>query len=224
MLDTNVFDSRARSSEGGLSDNAFYGIMSLVVLWGLAATGIFAKLAIDWNIQFNLWTYLLVGLGIPVVGIILALSSDNPVISFIGYNLLVIPFGFVLGPALKAYSATVIVNAAMLTGGVTILMGLAGLSFPKFFSQIGGVLFMALTGLLIMRIVQIFVPAWANMTWVEYVAAGIFSLYIGYDMYRASVIERTVDNAIDVAVQLYLDILNLFLTILRIMGAAKGND
>jgi FtsH-binding integral membrane protein len=44
---------------------------------------------------------------------------------------------------------------------------------------------------------------------------------IGVDWGRANNIERTVDNAIDSAACLYLDIVNLFIRVLEIMGSAK---
>ena len=54
------------------------------------------------------------------------------------------------------------------------------------------------------------------------VAAGLFSLYIGYDVYRSQQFPHTVDNAIDSAIDIYLDVINLFLNLLRIFG--KAND
>ena len=53
---------------------------------------------------------------------------------------------------------------------------------------------------------------------IHYLAAGPFAPYIGYDMWRASEIPATLDNAVDVSVSLYLDILNLFLWILPILA------
>jgi FtsH-binding integral membrane protein len=73
------------------------------------------------------------------------------------------------------------------------------------------------------RIGGLFVPELNNIGIIDYIAAGIFSLYIGYDMYRASVIERNIDNAVDVALSLYLDIINLFLEILKILGKNKSS-
>jgi len=52
---------------------------------------------------------------------------------------------------------------------------------------------------------------------IDYISAGIFSLYIGYDMHRAHSIPKTLDNAIDVSLSLYLDIINLFLNLLSIL-------
>ncbi len=45
-----------------------------------------------------------------------------------------------------------------------------------------------------------------------------FCGYIGYDWGRANQIPKTMDNAVDSAAALYMDIINLFLRILRIMG------
>ena len=46
----------------------------------------------------------------------------------------------------------------------------------------------------------------------------IFSLYIGYDWYRAQAYPKTLDNAVDSAIDLYIDIVNLFLRILALMS------
>ncbi len=40
-------------------------------------------------------------------------------------------------------------------------------------------------------------------------------------MYRANKMPKTIDNAIDICIDLYLDIINLFLYMLRIMGRKK---
>ena len=72
-----------------------------------------------------------------------------------------------------------------------------------------------------MRILQVFVPNLQNVGFVDWLAAGLFALYIGYDMWRASEIPANLDNAVDVAASLYLDIINLFLSLLR---ASSSND
>lgn len=163
------------------------------------------------------WLVLIIGLAIPILGIVIAINSDNPIVSFIGYNMIVVPFGFLLGPVVNQYSPDVVRNAMGMTAAITILMGILGTAFPNFFSKIGGVLFFALVSLLFIRIVQLFVPAW-DFGWIDYAAAGLFALYIGFDMYRANSMQKTVDNAVDICVDLYLDIINLFLNILKIMG------
>jgi FtsH-binding integral membrane protein len=109
-----------------------------------------------------------------------------------------------------------------MTALVTAVMGATGLMFPNFYRSIGGALFGALLALVVVSFARSFIPAIQGVGIIDYISAGIFSLYIGYDMYRASEIPATLDNAVDVAVSLYLDILNLFLDLLRIMG--KSDD
>ena len=52
----------------------------------------------------------------------------------------------------------------------------------------------------------------------DWIVVLIFCGYIGYDWSRANQIPKTIDNAIDSAAALYMDIINLFLRILRILG------
>ena len=72
--------------------------------------------------------------------------------------------------------------------------------------------------LLLVLVASFFIPALMQFSIIHYLAAGLFALYIGYDMWRASEIPATLDNAVDVSISLYLDILNLFLWILPILA------
>ena len=112
----------------------------------------------------------------------------------------------------------IVTSALMLTGCTTGVMTLLGLSYPNVFARLGGVLFASLMALVILRLVSLFVPSLAAAGWIEWLAAGIFTLYIGYDCHRAMAIPATGRNALDVAISLYLDIINLFLTILRLLS------
>jgi FtsH-binding integral membrane protein len=212
-LSTGAFDRYGRSS---ISLNAFYALIAVGLAWGFGLTAICANYAIKIGFAPNLASVLLVGLVIPIIGIVMACTSSNAIVSFIGYNFIVVPLGLLLGPVLKEYSPEVVKNAMEITCGCTILMGVIGVLFPNFFSKLGSVLFIALISLLVIRILQIFLPL--DFAWIDYLAALLFCLYIGYDMYRANTIQRTVSNAIDICVDFYLDIINLFLNILKIVG------
>lgn len=218
MLETDVFE---RGGTDTMSRSAFYFVMGCILAWGFTATYMVSEMTANW--QPGLFGFLLVGLGLPLLGIFMSVSA-SALISFIGFNLVVIPFGAILGPALAQYELAqpgIVSEAAMLTGFVTGIMGVSGLLFPDFYRSIGGALFGALTALLIVLIASMFVPALMGFTVIHYAAAGLFALYIGFDMYRASEIPATIDNAVDVCIALYLDIINLFLWILRILGHSK---
>jgi hypothetical protein len=206
--------TKARSFSN-LSEKTFYTSIAGFVGYGLLLTAMLATYVAP-PIP-SLGFMIICGLVLPLIGIFVA-QNANPVVAFIGYNLVVAPMGLVLGPVANVYAPDVVANAAMITGMITGLMVIAGFTYPNLFKSLGGVLFYSLLGLLIIRILAIFIPA-LNFGFIDYIAAAIFSLYIGYDMYRASTIGRTWSNSIGVAVSLYLDIINLFLSILSI-----GND
>jgi FtsH-binding integral membrane protein len=81
-------------------------------------------------------------------------------------------------------------------------------------------IFIALLAVIIVELVEIFIFG-VHHGIIEWMVAIIFCGYIGYDWSRANSIPRTLDNAIDSAAALYMDIINLFLRILRIMGEAE---
>ena len=218
MLKSDVFE---RSGTDVMTRNAFYLVMGVILAWGFLATHIVSELTANW--QPGILVFLLVGLGLPILGIFMS-ASNSAFLSFIGFNLVVIPFGAILGPVLAQYELArpgIVSEAASLTGAVTGVMALSGLLFPNFYRSIGGALFGALSALLIIMLVSLFVPALMGFTVIHYAAAGLFALYIGFDMWRASEIPATLDNAVDVAISLYLDVINLFLWILRILGNSK---
>jgi FtsH-binding integral membrane protein len=57
---------------------------------------------------------------------------------------------------------------------------------------------------------------------IDWIVVLIFCGYIGYDWGRANQIPKTYDNAVDSAAALYMDIINLFLRILRILGRSRN--
>jgi FtsH-binding integral membrane protein len=220
-VNTGVFD---RDGADEIKPASFYAALTISLLWGLALTAIVAYLTMKAQYAPGWGGVIVYGLVIPIIGIFIAVKSENPLVSFIGYNMLVIPFGAILGPVLNHYSPNVIRNAFGITAGITFLMGFAGTCFPNLFKNLGAPLFLALSGLLIVRIAQIFVPELASLTFIDYIAAGIFTLYIGFDMYRASAVPKTLDNAVDISLDLYLDVVNLFLTLLRILGESRKSS
>ena len=52
----------------------------------------------------------------------------------------------------------------------------------------------------------------------DWIAAGIFSLYISYDIHRSQQFAKAVDNAVDSALDIYLDLANLFIRLLSILA------
>jgi FtsH-binding integral membrane protein len=218
QANTGVF---SRSGQDNVSTRVFFLVLGIVLAYGLGGTAILAKMFAD--LQVGWMHFIFLGLVIPIIGIIIAVMSSNPLLSFIGYNMISLSFGVILGPVINQYSPDLIFRAFLITLEVTIIMAGTGIMFPNIYRHIGGALFMALLGLVIIRIAQLFIPGMQQLGIIDWISAGIFSLYIGYDMHRAMEVPKTIDNAVDIALDLYLDIINLFLDILKILSSSSGN-
>jgi len=132
----------------------------------------------------------------------------------------VVPFGLVLNIIVSAYDPVLVFSAIKVTAIVTAIMMFAGSLWPAFFRRIIGALTIALFAVIIVQLVEIFVLKQQHGI-IDWVVVVIFCGYIGYDWGRANAIPKTVDNAIDSAAALYMDIINLFVRILRIMGRRR---
>lgn len=143
--------------------------------------------------------------------------SDKPAISFLGYNLIVIPFGFVLNMVVSMYDPSLVLEAIKVTAEITFVMMLLGTMYPRFFLSIGRGLFIALLVSLVVQLVNAFIFH-QQVGAMDWIVVMIFSGYIGFDWARANAIPKTVDNAIDSAAALYLDIINIFLRVLSILS------
>lgn len=146
----------------------------------------------------------------------------------------VFPFlsGVTVTPYLLMLLAEYTNGAAILFNAVatTALMSLAAGVFAKTTSWNLGVmargLILALIGLIVFGILQIFIPALRG-TQFELMLSGagviIFALFTAYDIQRIQTMSRAGASPFMMALSLYLDIFNLFLMVLRFMTALSGD-
>ena len=127
-----------------------------------------------------------------------------------------LPIGVVLTSVTYSYDPGLIFRAVVVTACVTGIMMIISMIIPSFFLKLGRVLFLSLLLVIIVEILALFF-SWHVFHVTDVIIAVIFCGYIGYDWVVAQRIERTVDNAVDTACNLYVDIVNLFLRILSIM-------
>lgn len=203
-----------------ISDRMFNFILGSMLLYGFAMNWyLVSTIPIEIIKAIPQWKILVGYIVSAFAGIILYNSSDNPILSFIGYNLVVIPVGVVLQLILSSYSydPNIVVQSVQLTTVVTFGMIVMGTLFPSFFKGISSMLFISLLMAIIAELVLMFVFK-LNLKIMDFIIAIIFCGYIGYDWAKAQESEKTVDSAIDGAANLYLSIINLFIRILSIMG------
>ncbi len=133
-----------------------------------------------------------------------------------------------LASVIVGYSngASILLNALIatvfMTGSSAVLAKLSGWNL----SGLGRGLLFSLLGLIGIGIIQIFVPSLrTGMTEMIVSGAGvvIFGLFTAYDLQRIVSMGRMGVSPFVLALSLYLDIFNLFLSIVRFMVAISGN-
>lgn len=207
-----------------ISPQTYNMIIGGVLLYGFIVNMIMVSCLDDFAMSMNPIAFTIAYFVMALAGGFMVHKSDNPVISFIGYNLIVIPMGLCLTIIINAYLSagyeSTIITAFLITAVVTLVMMGLGAMFPTFFLSIGRTLCISLLITVVVEIILFFVGIQLGIF--DYIVVLIFCGYVGYDWAKANVQTKTVDNAIDSASELYVDIVNLFVRILRIL--ARVND
>ncbi len=208
--------------------NKVYGWMALSMLV-TAGSAIFAMQSdqiLTWSQNNQLW--LLLG----TFGIILIMAFCRASLTAGALSVLFITFsaleGLALGPILCMYTTQSLGLTFACTAGMFGAMALYGAVTKRNLSGMGRTLMMLLFGLIIAGIANIFFGSSTADLVISGIGVVVFALFTAYDTQRllaegAYLVDTDARSkgAIMGAVQLYLDFLNLFLYLLRFLGAAR---
>lgn len=218
MIDSDSVWTRTETSDPIVSERIYHATIGGVLLWGFGINFLtVTTIPVEAVLSIPFWI-LIVGYLISVIaGTMIYQNSNNPAISFLGYNLIVLPIGIILTPLLNSIDQHIITEALLITGTFTGLMMFLGVTYPAFFLSIGRVLAVSLISVIVLELgISFFMGT--NPEIFDWIIAVIFCGYIGYDWARANKIPKTLDNAVDSAASLYVDIINLFIRILSILS------
>ncbi len=209
-----------------------YGWMSLaLVITGLVAMWVSSSEFFIRMISLGKWVF--IGLGILEVvlvaflaGWIEKMSSKIAAFVFILYSIL---NGITFSVIFLIFTTDSIANTFFITAGTFAIMSIYGYFTQSDLTKIGNFLLMALIGLIIATVVNLF---WFNETlyWITtYAGVIIFVGLVAYDTQKIKQMniignegtEEDKKEAIVGALTLYLDFINLFLYLLRIFGKRK---
>lgn len=217
-MEHSVFERQGQLIEPTISPAAYNLVIGLTLLWGfLVNWWMVGNVSVEWLRSINVWVFVGGYFASCFLGVYLFSRSSNPWVSFLGYNFVVVPFGLVVNLVVSRYNPELVLQAIRITALVTLGMMVLGTLFPAFFSRIASALCVALLLVIVVELVEILVFG-VHHGILDWIVVLIFCGYIGYDWGRANQIPKTLDNAIDSAAALYMDIINLFLRILRILG------
>ena len=216
-MDVGVFD-RTETSDQLISASMDNLVIGLTLIWGFAINWwMVLNVPVELISSVNPFFFFIGYFASCFFGIYLFKKSDSPMVSFVGYNFVVVPFGLIINMVVSQYDPSIVLEAIRVTGMVTFVMMLLGSMYPAFFQKIIGGLSIALLCVIVVELIEVFIFN-THHGILDWIVAIIFCGYIGYDWARANAIPKTYDNAVDSAAALYMDIINLFLRILRILG------
>ena len=120
-----------------VSDRTYNMYLGGVVAYGLIVNMLICSKLTYFALSINP-IILFVGYIICVIaGTFISAKSNDPMVSFLGYNLVVVPVGLVVSTAVYYYggiSSTIVLQAITYTAGITVVMICLSILKPEFFS------------------------------------------------------------------------------------------
>lgn len=222
------------------NSSTFKVLMRKVYLWmtlALIITGITAAgvanspniLALIYSSQVVMWGIIIAefGLVIYISARLEKLSLSTATTLFALYSIL---NGVMLSSIFLLYSTAIISKVFFITAGTFGVTALYGYATKKDLSSLGNILFMALIGLVIATVVNVFMKSAMFDLILSYIGVIIFVGLTAWDSQKIKhmmMVQQDADEsaqklALIGALSLYLDFINLFLYLLRIFG--RSND
>ena len=143
-----------------------------------------------------------------------------------GINLLMLfAFTFVSGLTLTPIlsrvlgmpgGASIVAQAFLLTTAIFGVMSIFALRTKKDLASMGKILFIALIVVVIGSLINLFLGSPILQVAIAGVSAILFSIFIAYDTHN--IVRGLYDSPVTAAVSLYLDFLNLFVSLLQLLG------
>jgi uncharacterized protein len=214
-------------------------VMTQVYAWmtaGLLVTGAVAAYAANspavlnliYGNPFTIWILFILQIGM-VIGLSAAIGRLAPgtaIALFLAYAAL---NGLTLSVIFLIYTRASIAQAFFATAGTFGAMSFYGYTTKRDLSTIGNILVMALIGFLIGSVINFF---WANsaLYWIlTYLGIAVFIGLTAWDTQRIKQMSQQAHDDISArrvailgALRLYLDFINLFLLLLRILGGRRN--
>ncbi|MBQ2947031.1 MAG: Bax inhibitor-1/YccA family protein [Bacilli bacterium] len=208
-------------------------LFSKVFMWmfvGLAITfGIGYYVSVNPNMLFNIfgsyYWLLIIAEFVVVIWLSARIRKMPPTTAkllFCAYSFLT---GLTFSSIFVIYEITSIIYVFGITAVLFLIFALIGYFTKIDLTKIGIYLFMALLGVIICSIINMFVGSETFNLGITIVCLIVFIIYIAYDI---QVIKRNLylipeeDNlAIYGALQLYLDFINIFLRLIQLFGRAR---
>lgn len=199
-------------------------LLTAFIAWYAANSSAFMELLYTNRIFFFGLVIAQLAVVFVLSGLVNRLSAGVMTTLFMLYSVLT---GLTLSSIFIIYTASSIASTFVVTGGMFGVMSLWGYTTKRDLSGWGNMLFMALFGIILASLVNFWLKSEALMWAVTYIGVVVFVGLTAYDTQKLKNIGEQIDvrdssnlrkYSILGALTLYLDFINLFLMLLRILG------
>ena len=199
-------------------------LLTAFIAWYAANSSAFMELLYTNRIFFFGLVIAQLAVVFVLSGLVNRLSAGVMTTLFMLYSVLT---GLTLSSIFIIYTASSIASTFVVTGGMFGGMSLWGYTTKRDLSGWGNMLFMALIGIILASLVNFWLKSEALMWAVTYIGVVVFVGLTAYDTQKLKNIGEQIDvrdssnlrkYSILGALTLYLDFINLFLMLLRILG------
>lgn len=202
-------------------------IIAALIFIGFCVMGAGCYITHDIRFLMYLSSHAFSVMGITFVGTIgglilmsVAQSRQSVPMSLGGFILFITTFGFLSSIGVMSADLPTINVAFTATAAITVIFGALGILFPRFFAKLSGIFLGVLAAVILVEIVLMFMGI--NQTVTDYIIVVLFAGFIGWDTYCATQVPPTVPNAVLMASNLFVDIMNVFLRILSIINRSNN--
>lgn len=176
------------------------------------------------KIKTTMWTALIVNI---IAFLLLLFFKANLLLSFVFMFAFTLSSGFTLG-IYTLSNPEVVQKATLITALTTVVTG-AVASYPGIdFSWLGKILFFALLAVIVISVIGLFVKMKNSVNrLISGAAVLIFTGYLLYDFNQLSKLKNVAaannwSTALDFAVNIYLDIVNLLINLINLMNSSNN--
>lgn len=232
--DKKVIDAKKQTADKELTEffTMTYGLMAIALLiTGITAylmSSVFLNQYIGlMNSMGQLGFFALLGLQLLAIFLIARNTVRNPALAFGMLSMLAVIEGIVMGGIFLIFTTESIAAVFAVTAAQFIAMSAWGLITKKDMSKFGPILFGAVIGLIAAAIVNLFLHSSMLAFIASIIGVIVFSIYTAYDnnrlkaqfyMFREAGLEDMTGLAVNGALALYLDFINLFMYLIQIFG------
>lgn len=168
----------------------------------------------------------------PIIFVLIMSFGFNR-FSYVSLAILFLMYSAIMGTSLSfiflVYTNESIYSTFIIAGSMFILMAIIGYTTKTDLTKMGSILFMGLIGIIIASLINLFIRSDSFSFLISFINIILFCGLTAWDIQKLKVIAADINNDPEAkskfeifgALTLYLDFINLFLSLLRIFGKRK---